>query len=72
MAGKTKKVDNFKCRAESIDYCNIWLRPCVGWENCELGGYGAPCSRCVASSPLQHERCKNCIHKDWKDANYIE
>lgn len=34
---------NFKCKADDNGYCRQWLRSCVGWENCNLKGYGAPC-----------------------------
>ena len=65
-------MDNFKCKAEKCKYCNQWLRPCVGWESCNLKDYGAPCPGCIASSPLDNERYKNCVHKTWKKQNYIE
>lgn len=62
---------NFKCKAESAGYCNRWLRTCVGWDNCNLQGYGAPCPGCESSSPLDSEKCRSCKHKPWKEANYI-
>lgn len=65
-------MDNFKCRAESLNYCNQWLRSCVSWQNCNIANYGAPCPYCETSSPLESESCKTCVHYDWKKAHYQE
>lgn len=63
--------NKFKCRAEGGGYCKKWLRECVGWENCGLEGYGAPCPFCENSSPVDNERCATCKHETWKKENYI-
>ena len=63
--------NKFKCRAEDGGYCKKWLRECVGWENCGLEGYGAPCPLCENSSPVDNERCATCKHETWKKENYI-
>ena len=62
---------NFKCKADDNGYCRQWLRSCVGWENCNLKGYGAPCPGCTASSPVEDEQCRDCDHMSWKRNNYI-
>lgn len=64
--------DRFECRAESAGYCRQWLRECVSWNNCHIEDYGAPCPQCIASSPLENERCDGCIHQGWKRDNYCE
>ena len=56
----------FQCRAEKNEYCNKWLRSCVGWSECNLKSYGAPCPGCVYSSPLESSSCQSCEHVDWK------
>lgn len=63
-------MNNFQCRAEQGKYCNQWLRACVGWNNCNLEGYGAPCPGCTYSSPLENQNCEGCHYKDWKKENY--
>lgn len=67
---KVPNVDNFECKACKANYCNQWLRACVGWENCNLNSYGAPCPGCVSSSPLDAQPCQKCKHFPWKQANY--
>lgn len=75
MTEETKQKiqkNNFKCKAEKSGYCNQWLRECVSWNNCNLENYGAPCPGCIASSPLEHEKCNGCEYKKWKQENYCD
>ena len=41
-------------------------------KKCNVSGTVVPCPYCVASSPLDHERCAECAHKEWKEQKYIE
>lgn len=60
--------NNFKCRANKAGYCNLWLRDCVGGENCKQGY----CAYCIYSSPKTRTECEKCKQYDWKKENYVE
>lgn len=65
-------MDNlFKCKAKTeTGYCNMWLRACVGGENCKQGN----CAYCInaALSPKIESICNKCNQFEWKKQNYQE
>ena len=61
----------FTCRVCQKGECSFWLRECVGFENCSLAGE-VPCAICMFSSPLRHEKCKDCSLFEIKRQNYSE
>lgn len=63
--------NKFKCKAkDSSGYCTMWLRKCVGNQNCNQGY----CPYCInaAISPKEESICNTCSQFEWKKENYIE
>lgn len=61
--------NNFKCKSDDKNYCKLWLRQCVGAENCKQ----ALCPYCVNGGISPTKRiCVECKHGEWKKDNYIE
>ena len=63
-------MNSFRCKAEESGYCNMWLRACVGGENCAQGC----CPYCVYAgiSPAEKSICNECEKYSWKKENYRE
>lgn len=63
-------TNQFKCRANNSGYCSMWLRECVGADNCKQGY----CPYCIHSaiSPKECSICNDCEHFEWKRENYVE
>lgn len=71
-SSKQKKGEShFRCRAKLGEYCKKWDRTCVGWKDCGMEDYGAPCPGCRYSSPKDNKKCASCEHKVWKEEKYI-
>ena len=62
----------FKCRARTNDgYCQLWLRNCVGKENCKQ----SDCAYCIKASinpNIEDSICTICTQFNFKKENYIE
>lgn len=61
--------NNFKCKANNDGYCDMWLRSCVGVDNCQQG----TCPYCVHAGISPTETiCTECKQGQWKKENYID
>ena len=62
----------FECNARNENgYCKLWLRQCVGGENCKQG-YCAYCKYASISPKIEDSTCTKCNQFDFKKQNYIE
>ena len=68
----TARTNYFKCKArDQSGYCKMWLRECVGGENCNQGNC-AYCIHAAISPKIKESICTKCTGFDFKKGNYTE